>query len=134
MVHKNKLEFFVKQNDVLFIFHFRFLYNLLSDNAVQKNINVLILCNKQDQTLAKSTSVIEALLVKELNLLRTTKSNELEATDASSTKCFLGKRGKSFDFNDLNCKVEFAECSTQKIDSEKSIDISQLQKWLKKII
>lgn len=44
-----------------------FLYNILSDHAIANNISaLLIVCNKQDIPLAKSTAVIKSLLEKEL--------------------------------------------------------------------
>jgi signal recognition particle receptor subunit beta len=52
---------------LLFFFHSRFLYILLSDISVAKNsIPFLILCNKQDQTMTKGCSVIKSLLEKEM--------------------------------------------------------------------
>lgn len=109
-----------------------FLYNLLSDPVVQKK-SVLILCNKQDQTMAKGSVVIKTLLEKEMNLLRMTKTSQLEATDASSTNFFLGKQGKDFEFSLLDTSIEFAECSAFNKDSDTSADIDQLNSWLKKI-
>jgi hypothetical protein len=47
--------------------HFRFLYTLLSDIIVANNsLPFLILCNKQDKTMAKGCSVIKSLLEKEM--------------------------------------------------------------------
>ncbi|KAK0085671.1 hypothetical protein PV325_004617 [Microctonus aethiopoides] len=110
-----------------------YLYILLSDSLMKSNIPVLILCNKQDQTMAKGCGVIKSLLEKEINLVRVTKASQLEATDSSSTSIFLGKRGKNFEFNDLNTPIEFAECSAFNKDSETSADIEQIENWLKKI-
>ncbi|XP_003703176.1 signal recognition particle receptor beta [Megachile rotundata] len=109
-----------------------FLYNLLSDPVIQKK-PVLILCNKQDQTMAKGSVVIKALLEKEMNLLRMTKTSQLEATDASSTNFFLGKQGKDFEFSLLDTSIEFAECSAFNKDPDTSADIDQLNSWLKRI-
>jgi signal recognition particle receptor subunit beta len=51
----------------LFFFFSRFLYTLLSDPVVANNsLPFLILCNKQDQTMAKGCSVIKSLLEKEM--------------------------------------------------------------------
>lgn len=109
-----------------------YLYNLLSGINEHRNIPVLVLCNKQDQTMAKGCSVIKSLLEKEMNLLRLTKSNQLEATDASSVQVFLGKPGKDFEFDHLNSKVEFAESSAFAEDPETPIQLEQLQAWLQK--
>ncbi|CAK9819992.1 Signal recognition particle receptor subunit beta [Anthophora quadrimaculata] len=110
-----------------------YLYNLLSDSAIQKK-SVLILCNKQDQTMAKGSVVIKTLLEKEINLLRMTKTSQLEATDASATNVFLGKQGKSFEFSHLDTNIEFAECSAYNKDPNTPADIEQLNTWLKQII
>ncbi|KAL0120945.1 hypothetical protein PUN28_008574 [Cardiocondyla obscurior] len=111
-----------------------YLYNLLSDSYIQKNIPVLILCNKQDQTMAKGSTVIKILLEKEMNLLRMTKTSQLEATDASSTNVFLGKEGKHFDFSHLDSQIYFAESYAFNKDPETSIEIDELNKWLQKIV
>jgi Predicted GTPase len=43
------------------------LYVILADPQVQSSrVNILVCCNKQDQTLAKSSSVVKTLLQKEL--------------------------------------------------------------------
>lgn len=112
----------------------RFLYNLLSDGGMNKNIPVLVLCNKQDQTLSKSSTVIRTLLEKEMNLLRVTKTSQLEAQDASSSNAYLGKAGKDFTFSHLDRKVDFAECSAFIKDADTPADIEQLTTWLTKLV
>lgn len=48
-------------------FFFRYLYTILLDPAIQSNSPaLLILCNKQDQPMAKGSQVIQSLLEKEL--------------------------------------------------------------------
>lgn len=114
--------------------HFsRLLYRLLSDEAMERNIPVLILCNKQDQATAKGANVIKILLQNEINLLRITKSNQLDATDESSTNAFLGKNEKDFEFHHLNCKVEFAESTLFNKNADNPVDLKQIQAWLQKI-
>ncbi|EZA52398.1 hypothetical protein DMN91_012475 [Ooceraea biroi] len=108
-----------------------YLYNLLSD--VQRNVPVLILCNKQDQTMAKGCAVIRTMLEKELNLLRMTKTSQLEGTDASSTNVFLGKQGKDFELSHLDSQIDFAESYAFNKDPQASADIRELNKWLHKI-
>ncbi|XP_011632662.1 signal recognition particle receptor subunit beta [Pogonomyrmex barbatus] len=110
-----------------------YLYNLLSDSDIQKNIPILILCNKQDQTMAKGCAVIKTLLEKEMNLLRMTKTSQLEAMDASSTSVFLGKQGKHFEFSHLDSQIDFAESYAFNKDPQSSVDISEFNKWLHKI-
>lgn len=83
--------------------------------------------------MAKSSSVIKTLLEKEMNLLRMTRTNQLEATDALATNLFLGKEGKDFEFSHLDGNIEFAECSAFSKDSDTSSEIEQLNSWLKKI-
>ncbi|OXU27447.1 hypothetical protein TSAR_002486, partial [Trichomalopsis sarcophagae] len=110
-----------------------YLYTLLSDPSLSRNIPVLILCNKQDHTLAKGSNVIKTLLEKEMNLLRVTKTSQLEATDASSSNVYLGKTGKDFEFSHLDKKVDFAESSAFIKDAETPADIEQLTSWLTKL-
>jgi signal recognition particle receptor subunit beta len=98
---------------------------LLSDLTIHKNVPVLILCNKQDQTLAKSSTVIKAVLEKEINLLRITKTSQLENTDASSSSVYLGITGKDFSFSHLDRKIKFAECS-----AHKPVELEQFKSWL----
>jgi len=73
------------------------------------------------------------LLEKEINLLRVTKTSQLEATDASSANVFLGKNGKDFEFYHLERKVDFAECSAFIKDAKTPADIEQLNSWLNKL-
>lgn len=110
-----------------------FLYNILSDSVMQKNIPVLILCNKQDQTMAKGCTVVKTLLEKEMNLLRLTKTNQLEATDATSINVFLGRQGKDFEFSHLDTTVEFGESSAYNKDPETAAELEALNVWLNKI-
>ncbi|EFN79384.1 Signal recognition particle receptor subunit beta [Harpegnathos saltator] len=110
-----------------------YLYNLLSDPYMQKNIPVLILCNKQDQVMAKGCAVIKTLLEKEMNLLRMTKSSQLETTDASSVNVFLGKQGKDFEFSHLDSQIEFANSYVFNKDPNVEVDIDELKKWLQKV-
>lgn len=109
------------------------MYTLLSDPVMQRNRPFLILCNKQDQALAKGCGVIKILLEKEMNLLRLTKTNQLEATDASSANTFLGKVGKDFEFSHLDTKIEFAECSALVNEADTAADLEQLQQWIQKL-
>ncbi|XP_046832602.1 signal recognition particle receptor subunit beta [Vespa crabro] len=111
-----------------------YLYNLLSDIDGHKKLPILILCNKQDQTMAKGCIVIKSLLEKELNLLRLTKTNQLEATDATSSNVFLGKSNKDFEFNHLNSKVEFAESSAFIKDPETPAQMEALDAWLQNVM
>lgn len=44
-----------------------YIFNILCDDVLRKNkVNVLILCNKQDHTLAKESKAIKAMFEKEL--------------------------------------------------------------------
>ncbi|XP_012282585.1 signal recognition particle receptor subunit beta [Orussus abietinus] len=110
-----------------------FLYSILSDPLVQRSLPVLILCNKQDQIKAKGCQVIKALLEKEMNLLKFTKANQLEATDSSSPRSSLGKQEKDFDFSDLTSIVDFAESSAATKGPELDAGIEQPMAWLQKI-
>ncbi|CAG9808106.1 unnamed protein product [Chironomus riparius] len=101
-----------------------FLYTLLADKALSSTA-VLILCNKQDETMAKGVQAIESLLEKEINLIRKTRTNQLQSVDNSSdTSVFLGRNDKDFDFTQISQKIRFAESSA------KNNKIEQLQNFI----
>lgn len=104
-----------------------YLYTILSDQGTSST-PVLIVCNKQDVTMAKGEIVVKALLEKELNLVRQTRMNRLQSVDNSSgDEVFLGKTGKDFVFNHLSQDIQFVECSA------KSRDLSGIVNWIKKL-
>lgn len=105
-----------------------FLYTVLADKAVATT-PIIIACNKQDSAMAKGSTVIKTLLEKELNLVRQTRTNQLQSVDNSvSNVVFLGRQGKDFEFAQLQQHVEFVECSA------KTRDLEGLQGLIKKMI
>ncbi|XP_046390243.1 signal recognition particle receptor subunit beta [Ischnura elegans] len=113
-----------------------FLYNLLTDSVVNSHcVPLAIVCNKQDQTLAKGSTVVRTLLEKEMNMLRVTKTNQLRSTvDASNNNTFLGKQGKDFNFEHLNpIKVEFFESSALNKNPDNPPDVDSIVAWLNKV-
>jgi len=104
-----------------------FLFQILSDPTIHGNrTSVLIVCNKQDMTLAKGSSVIERELAKEIGLLRETHSKSLQGTDGNVINhVFLGKIGKDFAFSDLKAKVDFCEISALEDDN-----IDKVKEWI----
>jgi len=109
----------------------QYLYNILTDSLVSSNRPaVLVLCNKQDHTLAKGQKVIQLQLEKEMNVLRTTQVNQLETVEneGKSSNVFLGREGKDFEFEDLkNMNIEFCDSSAH------DGNIEDLQKWLQSV-
>lgn len=90
-----------------------FLYTILADKAVA-NLPVVILCNKQDETLAKGDAVIKSLLEKEINLVRQTRTSQLQSVDPQSTDAvYLGRPDKDFEFGQLSQKVQLVACSAK---------------------
>ncbi|XP_041979436.1 signal recognition particle receptor subunit beta [Aricia agestis] len=113
-----------------------YLYTILADPVVQSNSPpLLILCNKQDQPMAKGSQVIKNLLEKEINLVRVTKSSQLESVDPSqsSSASFLGKMGRDFEFSHLSCRVDIAESSASTGDDENPTDMKALEEWISKL-
>ncbi|XP_050758571.1 ovotransferrin-like [Gymnogyps californianus] len=114
-----------------------FLYQILVDSTVLKNAPALLIaCNKQDVTMAKSAKLIQQQLEKELNTLRVTRSAAPTSLDGSATggPAQLGRKGKDFDFSQLPMKVEFVECSARGSKGEEGdADFEGLEKWLAKI-
>lgn len=107
-----------------------YLYSILLDPVVNSNRPaVLVLCNKQDHALAKGVQVVKTQLEKEMNLLRSTKTKQLEATSGDTgADTFLGRPGKDFEFGDLQPqRIDFAACSAGAGETD------QLVKWLRAI-
>ena len=69
-----------------------------------------------------------------MNLLRVTKTSQLEATDASSSNVYLGKTGKDFEFSHLDRKVDLAECSAFIKNGDTPADLEQLTTWLTNLV
>ncbi|XP_028825761.1 signal recognition particle receptor subunit beta [Denticeps clupeoides] len=113
-----------------------FLYSLLTDGAISRNAPALLVaCNKQDITMAKSAKLIQQQLEKELNTLRVTRSAALTAQDGSSGgTVHLGKKGKDFEFSQLPMRVDFVECSAYGSKGEGGpADIDGLEKALSRL-
>ncbi|XP_059389659.1 signal recognition particle receptor subunit beta-like [Carassius carassius] len=113
-----------------------FLYSILTDNVVAKNAPTLVVaCNKQDISMAKSAKLIQQQLEKELNTLRMTRSAALSSQDgAVGGSVYLGKKGKDFEFTQLPNRVEFIECSALGSKGEDGdADIHNLENCLAKI-
>ncbi|KAL5290755.1 SRPRB family protein [Megaselia abdita] len=101
-----------------------YLYTVLIDSAISP-CDILILCNKQDETLAKGASAIKTLLEKEINLVRKTRSSQLQSIDNSERKSvFLGREGQDFDFSHLRQNVQVLGCSA------KENDLKSLADWI----
>ncbi|XP_029027984.1 signal recognition particle receptor subunit beta [Betta splendens] len=113
-----------------------FLYNLLTDPVISRNTPaVLVACNKQDVTMAKSAKLIQQQLEKELNTLRVTRSAALSSQDGSvGRSLYLGRKGKDFEFSQLPLKVEFLECSARGSKGEEGdADVEKLERSLAKL-
>ncbi|XP_029965001.1 LOW QUALITY PROTEIN: signal recognition particle receptor subunit beta [Salarias fasciatus] len=113
-----------------------FLYVLVTDTVISRNVpDLLVACNKQDITMAKSAKLIQQQLEKELNTLRVTRSAALSSQDGSvAAPCIWGKKGKDFEFSQLPMKVEFLECSARGSKGEDGdADIESLEKSLAKL-
>lgn len=90
-----------------------FLYSILADKATA-NLPVIILCNKQDETLAKGDGAIKSLLEKEINLVRQTRTSELQSVDPQgASTVFLGRSDRDFEFGQLSQKVKLVSCSAK---------------------
>jgi len=110
-----------------------YLYTILADPVVQKNSPpILILCNKQDQPIAKGSQVIKDLLEKELNLVRVTKSSQLQSVDGQTTNTYIGKPGKDFEFSHISSRVEFAEGSANTGEDDNA-EIQAVEEWINKL-
>ncbi|XP_076837737.1 signal recognition particle receptor subunit beta [Brachyhypopomus gauderio] len=113
-----------------------FLYSILTDSVVLTNSPLLVItCNKQDVTMAKSAKLIQQQLEKELNTLRVTRSAALSSQDGSmGVAVHLGKKDKDFDFSQTPLRVEFVECTARGSKGEDGeADIESLEKVLARL-
>lgn len=92
---------------------------------------MLIVCNKQDEPLAKGAAVIKPLLEKELNVIRQTRTNRLQSVDdktsAAGDEVFLGRQGKDFAFTHLAQDVQVVEASAR------SGELAEVTGWLRRL-
>ncbi|XP_028394102.1 signal recognition particle receptor subunit beta-like [Dendronephthya gigantea] len=112
------------------------LFDILSNKMFNKlSVKILIACNKQDLTTAKSMNVVKSQLAKEINTLRKTRAAAVKGLDEQSVahdEVFVGQKGKDFDFADLRgMKVEFIECNAKEDDKSGLKDILE---WMKKLM
>ncbi|KAG0714624.1 Signal recognition particle receptor subunit beta [Chionoecetes opilio] len=108
-----------------------FLYTVLCDGMVQAKVSrVLVVCNKQDLTLARTAPLIQKTLEKEINLLRVTKASQLQSVgEGSNNNTFLGKQGQDFEFSHLGpLKVEFVETVAKGGEN-----LSPISTWLQQL-
>ncbi|XP_034483455.1 signal recognition particle receptor subunit beta [Drosophila innubila] len=105
------------------------LYTILADSATQP-CSVLILCNKQDLTTAKSSQVIKTLLEKELHTVRDTRSRKLQSVgdDEVNKPIILGKPGRDFEFAHISQNVQFFESSA------KDNQLNNLTDWIDRML
>ncbi|KAM3931738.1 signal recognition particle receptor subunit beta [Leptodactylus fuscus] len=114
-----------------------FLYHILTDATLLRNTPpILVACNKQDVSMAKSAKLIQQQLEKELNTLRVTQSaapSTLEGSN-SPTTIQLGKKGKDFEFSQLPMKIDFLECSARDGKEEDGdANLGNVEGWLAKL-
>ncbi|XP_030572364.1 signal recognition particle receptor subunit beta [Drosophila novamexicana] len=105
------------------------LYTILADSATQP-CSVLVLCNKHDQTTAKSAQVIKSLLEKEINTVRDTRSRKLQSVgdDEVNKPVILGKPGRDFEFAHITQNVQFYE------GSAKDNQLNHLTDWIDRML
>jgi len=111
------------------------LYIVLTDPVIASAApRLLLLCNKQDQTLAKGSQLVKTLLEKELNVVRRTKGSQLSGTDGSTAQASLGIPGKDFEFQHLApISVEFAEGCAFNTTPETTAELKAVHKWIASI-
>jgi len=107
-----------------------FLHSLLSHPTLHSNRpRVLVLCNKQDLSLAKSAQVVRTAMEKEIDKVRVSRSHQLEGQEGELRQgVALGKAGKAFTFSDIRQDLQFIEASTLDLDS-----LQPVASWLKEI-
>ncbi|KAJ1356962.1 hypothetical protein KIN20_014957 [Parelaphostrongylus tenuis] len=102
-----------------------FLYDVILESG--KKIPVVVVCNKQDHELSKSSQVIRASLEKEIGLINRTRAAALSSTDGSSVSRTLTNTGDKFTWSDLPTVVDFIECCAV---NGTSVGLEALRSWI----
>eukprot|EP00117_Sycon_ciliatum_P045234 scpid89752/ scgid32535/ Signal recognition particle receptor subunit beta len=112
----------------------KLLFSVLATSSVRRNrASILIACNKQDIPTAKSAKLVEQMLEKEIDALRTTRAAALSDTDDTRSSVQVGKSGKEFSFADVHpLSVRVAECCAKDFDAldDRETDLSRIIDWL----
>lgn len=91
-----------------------FLHSILSSPSVAANSPpLMVLCNKQDLAVAKSSQVIRGLLEKELDKVRVSRGSQLAGLEGAQETVYIGKEGRPFEFSQLGARVDFCEGTSQ---------------------
>jgi signal recognition particle receptor subunit beta len=73
----------------------------------------LFACTKSDLEVARLPDTIKNLLARELDLLRQSRTVNLEGIDSEATDTFLGYEGKEFQFEHLEQETSWIACSAK---------------------
>ncbi|KJH52179.1 GTP-binding domain protein [Dictyocaulus viviparus] len=103
-----------------------FFYDVALESG--KKVPIIVVCNKQDHGLAKSSQVIRDSLEREIALINKTRAAALASTDGSSLRTTLTDSGSGFSWKDLPITVDFLECSA--VDGS-STGLEALRCWIK---
>jgi len=104
-----------------------FLFSLLtSETLVSRSVPVLVLCNKQDDPLAKPALTLQPIFEQHLDRLRGAQSTMASIGSSGSEQAVkqLGKPGVPFKFEHSACNVQFVNGSVR------SGQLEPLLKWL----
>ncbi|CAM9237155.1 unnamed protein product [Lampetra fluviatilis] len=107
------------------------LYAVLTDKALSRpDTPLLVACNKQDVSLAKSASLIKMQLEKELTTLRVTQAAALTSTTGRGAASGALGGGAAFSFSQLGGGgvVEFTEC-----DARSDAGLRSVVTWLARL-
>ncbi|KAJ2628911.1 hypothetical protein H4R22_003629 [Coemansia sp. RSA 1290] len=114
------------------------LYEVLANQHVQeKEVPVLVVCNKQDDPLALANTRIQALLEDEIDRLRGSRQAGLDSVqdtaydDAAAeerARDFLGFEGKRFAFEDVVSPVQFNEATM--VVGHDAGGLEQIERWI----
>ncbi|KAJ2455309.1 hypothetical protein EV183_000845 [Coemansia sp. RSA 2336] len=113
------------------------LYDVLANQHVQeKEVPVLVVCNKQDDPLALANTRVQGLLEEEIDRLRGSRQAGLDSVqdaagdDAAEERArdFLGFEGKRFAFEDVVSPVQFNEATM--VVGHDAGGLEQIERWI----
>jgi len=104
-----------------------YLYEIIFET--KKSVPILVLCNKQDNTLAKTDSAIRSALEREFGLINVSRAKALDSTEGTNKRILTGT-GKDFSFDELGkVKIQFATSIAYGVEPE----LSALVKFIDKL-
>lgn len=106
-----------------------YMYEIIADKSIsQKEVPILIVCNKQDYLISLPKERIKAGLEEEINNLRSTRAAGVEGQDEDNADDYLGYENEKFKFEHIANTVTFVECELKSGNEESGL--TEIKQWM----